>query len=373
MRKIAFVVAVTSLLLTGRSVWAEPYLAAWKGVNCNACHVNQTGGWLRNDFGKNYGNSLQTFDWQGLSDVAQKISHNTPSWVSVGLDIHESYGANLFPNAPGPTPSSLNNFQNERMVFEVGAKVNEVVSGAIALNNNNIREMYGLISLPQGAYLKFGQFTTPYGLELADDNSLVRSQLGFWFDNNPSNGIEAGLYPGVFFVNAAMFNGSVGTDKGFSAKGGFNFSQITIGGSIYGSDLSEVNDKLRYGGFGWGRLGPVVILAEYDQGYDGAVARDDYKAYHASAEVDCGSDVYVRLTSEWFDDSLQVGSLTTPFGYNGTGYDGFRHVISMRCYPVRNTKFQLDISRYDPKDGTTIAQASGDSFYGVMADGFLFF
>src|SRR5579859_2911684 len=86
--------------------WAEPYLAAWKGVNCNACHVNQTGGWLRNDFGKNYGNTPQTFDWQGISEAAQKFQHNTPSWLAVGVDLHEAYTAHFNNNSA----LNLNNF-----------------------------------------------------------------------------------------------------------------------------------------------------------------------------------------------------------------------------------------------------------------------
>src|SRR5579883_2514031 len=87
------VTGLAVLFLSAANAWAEPYLAAWKGVNCNACHVNQTGGWLRNDFGKNYGNTLQTFDWQGISETAQKIQHETPSWVFTGLDIHQNYAA----------------------------------------------------------------------------------------------------------------------------------------------------------------------------------------------------------------------------------------------------------------------------------------
>src|SRR5690242_17995885 len=84
MRFLSFSLVAAVFLGWISKAGAEPYLAAWKGANFNACHVNQTGGWLRNDFGKNYGNGLETFDWQGLSEAAQTIKHNSPSWVSTG-------------------------------------------------------------------------------------------------------------------------------------------------------------------------------------------------------------------------------------------------------------------------------------------------
>src|SRR6185503_4670549 len=87
---------------------AEPYLAAWKGVNCNACHMNQTGGYIRNDFGKNYGNSLETFDWKGISETAETITHSTPSWIAMSFDFHESYGGLIFPNTTASNMDSFN-------------------------------------------------------------------------------------------------------------------------------------------------------------------------------------------------------------------------------------------------------------------------
>lgn len=90
------------LLIANSNLWAEPYLAAWQGVNCNACHMNETGGYIRNDYGRNYGNDLKTFDWQGIADAAQAFTHKTPTWVSAGVDLHESFGAFFTPGVSSP-------------------------------------------------------------------------------------------------------------------------------------------------------------------------------------------------------------------------------------------------------------------------------
>ena len=45
----------------------------------NACDVNQTGGWLRDGFGKNCGNKLATFDWEEM-DKATRGPNLTPAF-----------------------------------------------------------------------------------------------------------------------------------------------------------------------------------------------------------------------------------------------------------------------------------------------------
>ncbi len=374
--------------------WSEPYLAAWKGVNCNACHVNQTGGWLRNDFGKNYGNGLQTFDWQGISEAAQKVQHATPSWIAIGIDIHEGYNTTQnYNTSVNPNNSSFTAFTQplSRQDFSFQVKANEVVSGVFTyrLDENTTKEAYGLISnLPGDGYIKFGNFLLPYGLTLSDDASLIRSPLGFSFDSPQIGAVEVGIYPDPFFLNAALTNGDAGpvttalgsvvmNEKIFSAKGGVSFSPFTLGGSLCAANLDEPGgtqttvassaQTLLYNAFGWGRIGPVVILAEYDQGYSeptqylpgfvpNGIEVDKLMAYHVSAEVDLGDDIYIRLVDEKFNDSL-----------NESTYDETRQVASIRCYPMRNLKTQIDFQRTDP---TFVANEPN---YSLLGDAYVFY
>lgn len=359
------------LLFVWGKAGAEPYLAAWKGVNCNACHVNQTGGWLRSDFGKGYGSSLATFDWEGLEDAAHSAQKAMPTGLSVGLDLHEAYYGTFFSAPTVNTNGFLSSagYAPGRQAVELSVRANQDLAGVMTYryDDSKVSEFYALWSgLPEGGYLKLGKFMTPYGLGLADDNSFVRGSLNtqFTFDSNPAEGLEFGIYPDPAFVNLSVFNGDLTTnEKGFSGKGGVGGKDWLIGLSVFGQNMDLPSRSFRYGTYGWGKLGPVVLLGEYDRGYDGVGdGQNNVRAWHLSAEGDLGFDCYLRLATEWFGDQEWVN-----------GNDGYRHVISFRCYPVHNLKFQLDLTRIAPASTTFSYTAMGPTQDLVVADAFFFY
>ena len=83
------------------------------------------------------------------------------------------------------------------------------------------KEFFGLIhTLPANAHIKFGKFLPPYGLKLDDHTSFIRDKLGFSnnFGQDSEAGLEAGFAKGLWFGNAAIFNGTRGAPDDNAAK-----------------------------------------------------------------------------------------------------------------------------------------------------------
>lgn len=352
---IAFFGAAT-LFLTS-CCWAEPYFAARKGVSCNACHANDTGGFARNDFGRTFGEGLETFDWQGISEDAPAPKAHVTRRLAIGGDLHMGYVLN--------DNSQISSFDLGRQYFYLMAYLNDAIKGVVSYSPTGAKEIYGLVSLPSDAYLKMGTFHIPYGLMLADDNSYIRNGLGFSYTRTEV-GIEAGIYPGPAFLKVAAFNGNgaspVGVDqqKAFSTWGGVNFTDFTIGGSCYYLSPSSSQNQgyqLRFGGFGWAKIWRVVLMGEYDRGYNAfdlaGTNVDRMIAIHGSAEIDLGDSVFIRLQREYLNPSLAVDD------------ESARSVAGVRFFPVQNLQVSLDYQLIEP--------VAGSSTGGIIADTHVFF
>ena len=344
------------LLWTVSNVWSEPYFAARKGVSCNACHANETGGYARNDFGRNFGDGLQTFDWEGISNDAETPKQFPSRRLAIGGDLHLGYMVN--------DTIQASTFDQGRQLFYLMAYLNEAVKGVVCYSPSGAKEIYGLVSnLPAGGYVKIGTFHVPYGLMIPDDNSYIRSGLGFTF-TRVENGIEAGIYPDPVFLKAAVFNGNgasaLGIDqqKAFSGWGGFDLTDFTLGASGYyqtPSSTQQTGYQLRYGGFGWARIWRIVFLGEYDRGYSAmdyaGVNVDRSIAIHGSAEIDCGNSFFVRLQREFLNPSLAAGD------------ESYRDVAGVRFFPVQNLQVSLDCQVIEPQVGSVTAGFIADTHF----------
>ena len=78
---------------------AEPYLALLEGYKCNVCHVNPTGGGLRNDFGTTYAKVL--LPEQTVDAAFDKWTGKIGDIVRVGGDLRADWTRSTAPEHAG--------------------------------------------------------------------------------------------------------------------------------------------------------------------------------------------------------------------------------------------------------------------------------
>src|SRR5262245_14521893 len=103
-RKMAMRAAVAALMwLCASPAFAEPYLAVYEGFKCTQCHVNPTGGGLRNVFGNAYAqaqlaaNRIDTGDtnWTGMVGQMLAIGGNLRANATV-IDVPDAEQTRTF-------------------------------------------------------------------------------------------------------------------------------------------------------------------------------------------------------------------------------------------------------------------------------------
>ena len=185
---------LTLAVLLAAGAHAEPYLAVAQGVKCSQCHVNPTGGGLRNAFGNVFAQTqLPAHRVDTGSDVwAGQLSR----YLALGADLRFDAQAQQVPHS-----KTLEDFQMEQTRLYLSANViperllvyvDEQLAPGGALN----REAYGLFwSADHSWYLKGGQMYLPFGLRLQDQTSFVGQVSGINM-TTPDEGVEFGWLKG---------------------------------------------------------------------------------------------------------------------------------------------------------------------------------
>src|SRR5436853_6430106 len=199
---------LTLAVLLAAGAHAEPYLAVAQGLKCSQCHVNPTGGGLRNAFGNVFAQTqLPAHRVDTGSDVwAGQLSR----YLALGADLRFDAQAQQVPHS-----KTLEDFQKEQTRLYVSASViperllvyvDEQLAPGGALN----REAYGLFwSADHSWYLKGGQMYLPFGLRLQDQTALVRQASGISMAT-PAQGVEVGWRKGHGDTQLAVSNGTAG-------------------------------------------------------------------------------------------------------------------------------------------------------------------
>ncbi len=208
-----------------------------KTMDCRACHINPTGGGMRNQHGQQF--AIQSLPMQEPTEEYKGLieSARITPFLSIGTDLRFAY-LHAQKESTSAYSDSFFPMQGDLYVAFTPAR-HLIVYYQDGLQQN--REVFGIVhGLPANTHIKFGKFLPPYGLKLDDHTSFIREKLGFGnvFGRESESGIEAGFADELWFGNAAFFNGSgVAPDdnraKGFSATAGAKTPGFWLAGSYY--------------------------------------------------------------------------------------------------------------------------------------------
>ncbi|MCX7797233.1 MAG: hypothetical protein N2249_01240 [Melioribacter sp.] len=272
--------SITIIISVTVTIYSLPRFSLKQGDRCIDCHVNPTGGMMRNEDGFFYGKNVISMISPRDKDfpLSNKISES----VFIGLDYRTQF---------------LYSKEKNRADFHD-------MSGAIYLNTNlsdkistvakydfvqSIWEAYAVAKiLPNDSYLKVGSFVPDFGIKIDDHTAYTRGgDYGLLFSVNTvqglifnpfyiHTGVELGVYINDFiFITTSIgknkFDNLLTTDPAFTFKfeftpslGNFNILTGISFESIKTRNTGALLNTYIYGGFFGFANKYFSLIGEYD-------------------------------------------------------------------------------------------------------------
>ncbi|NWF49708.1 MAG: hypothetical protein HXY49_04125 [Ignavibacteriaceae bacterium] len=272
--------------------YSIPRFALRMGGKCIDCHVNPSGGALRNTGGWKF----------GKNNLAMMSSNNENFKMSNMIGENISYGLDLRGQFLVRTSDSTTQSDFQRMAASVytGLDLSEEISLLVRYDFiQRVYEGYAVARiLPNDGYIKGGTFSPNFGIKMDDHTAYTRAgDFGLLFATGGRQGliftpdyVESGVEAGIFISEFAFLTASVGNPRRelFATDPSYTASlQLTpsIGENVnlmLGGSFSNFKDKNfttggynnvnMYAGFlGFGVSG-ISLLGEYVTAKDYVVA-----------------------------------------------------------------------------------------------------
>jgi len=267
----AFRIAVAAAVLwvaASAPAAAEPYLAARQGLKCMACHVNPSGGGLRNAAGNAFAqnvmpaHTINTGDVQWLGEISR--------FVAIGGNLRSD--ATFVDYDGAPDEDLAFDVDELRLYLDlrvIPGRLSLYVDQQLAPDESRNLEAYARLWLDTSNrwYLQAGQMYLPFGLRLEDDTAFVREVSAIGFDT-PDDGVEFGLETGPWSAQFAVSNGTAGASetnsgKQWSLRGERVQPSWRVGASYNFNDGGDISRHMGAVHAGL-RTGPLTWLAEVD-------------------------------------------------------------------------------------------------------------
>jgi hypothetical protein len=308
------ILAVANALVCGllASSWvsAEPYFAVRQGLKCAACHVNPSGGGMRNTYGNIWAQTLLPAQRVEIADL-EMWTGAISRYLAVGGNLRAGGTYTDVPRNDAQSEFDVEEMRVYGAVTIVPERLMLYVDERIAPGGSVNLEAYARVSsADQRWYVKAGQMFLPFGWRIEDDGAFIRQASGIGFAT-PDKGIEVGLETASWSSQLAISNGSAGgseTDNGkqLSVRTEHIQSAWRLGASFNLND-SDAGDRQMQGVFAGLRTGPISWLAEADYIIDESFAAPrDLWAGLLEANWMYMQGHNVKLTAEFFEPDADI-------------------------------------------------------------------
>ncbi|HKB87620.1 MAG TPA: hypothetical protein VKD08_15695 [Ignavibacteriaceae bacterium] len=286
MKLFKTLLSVLFLLLFVSESYSLPRYALRMGGTCADCHVNPTGGLMRNSGGWMFGKNVLPMERPSKEfPMSDKLNEN----IQFGMDIR---GNGLL-----YMTDSTKRIDFQKMTGSVYTNVDlsEKISAFARYDFIwQIWEAYAIAHiLPNDGYLKGGSFTPNYGIRLDDHTAYTRggdlglitpgaSKRGLIFDPRY---VESGVEVGQYISDFALITASVGnshspnifvTDPSYTANlllypTVSDVAALMFGGSVaifkqqtFAGSTVRFPEVQMYGGYAGIGIGDFTLMGEYD-------------------------------------------------------------------------------------------------------------
>lgn len=295
------------IILTCQHLQAEPYLAVRSGLKCMGCHVNPTGGGLRNPFGDSYGRHSLAVDTAATVD-SDKAQIN--DFLRFGSDLRASMISRNIPRQ-----SDEVEFNTDRVSVYIAAtlipeRLLLYLDQQFSPSSTNREAWLQYTTQSQQWYAKAGRLFLPYGIRLEDDSAFIRRVSGINF-TTPDNGIEFGIEKDSWSAQLAISNGSAGgsetnSGKQLSTRLEYITADWRLGSSINHNNADD-DDRSMVNMFAATRFWGVEWLFEFDRIRDKTAGiKTDQEVSFAELNWHVSQGHNLKLTLEGHDPDIDV-------------------------------------------------------------------
>jgi hypothetical protein len=331
------------------ALYSYPKFAAYTGEKCQSCHVNPTGGGMRNLYGVKYGKDNLYFKFWEKANKTTEIDPQLTKSISMGSDMRMIF----IDDQTGEGNPNFNSFFQMQGDLYVNAQLNKYINLMVApglyipntYGPNPLPtkyEIYGMVSnLPAGLYFKAGRFIPNFGVKIPEHRAYNRIFNDMYTPYASDAGIEVGIAPSFFTLSAGFSNGS-SVNINNQRNNSFDFDnqkQVTVSGDFrwaskktkytFGIGGSFLSNPFKYdptnninavrqmaaGFLSIGLFERVAIIGELAYNRldirDSSATRSDFRTIFGEIDIRISKGVELKVQYENYDNALGLKNSET--------------------------------------------------------------